>query len=430
MADIVTSRIFTDGERGITAQKLNDIVGSSVIQPAFYTNKPTAGTADPADIALILKSGAYAQVPISALAGSATQAQIWSARLRSFNAIGNPTFEVDQRNAGNQVVTGFICDRWLMGKVGTLAYIGQKIIPVAGNQPQAPGTTFNLSNSIGRIVITTSQASLGSGDQLFYNQVIEGSCFRELASDVHSLSLLVKSSVANLKFSIALRDLPGTQSLVKLCTIPVANVWTLIQLPNLPVWPSGNFSSLAGNAGYQFTITLAAGTSLIAPAADTWQSGNFIGAPGMSNFAAQAVNSSFDIGFVQHEPVSQCSTFIDKPFVQNYDECLRYYQKSYDYDVAVGTANAVGSVALMQTNTTLISGPLRFHKPMAKIPTCTAYSAVAGTINTIRLAGVDYAVTSFNSLGKAGLSGVFTNTMPAVIAGNTASLHYTADTGW
>ena len=78
MSDLTTTRIFTDGERGITAAKLNDIVGSSTIQPAFYSSKPTAPTADPADIALILKAGAYAQVPISSLAGSATQAQIWS----------------------------------------------------------------------------------------------------------------------------------------------------------------------------------------------------------------------------------------------------------------------------------------------------------------------------------------------------------------
>ena len=102
MADLVTSRMFVDGEKGITAAKLNDIVASSVIQPAFYTSKPTAGTADPTDIALILKSGAYAQVPVSTLGGSATQAQIWSTRLRSFNAIGNPSFEVDQKFCGSR----------------------------------------------------------------------------------------------------------------------------------------------------------------------------------------------------------------------------------------------------------------------------------------------------------------------------------------
>ena len=107
MSDIVTSRIFVDGEKGITAAKLNDITASSVIQPAFYTSKPTAGTADPTDIALILKSGAYAQVPVSTLGGSATQAQyrvevngavstvyFRGAIQAAYSALGTPAFTV------------------------------------------------------------------------------------------------------------------------------------------------------------------------------------------------------------------------------------------------------------------------------------------------------------------------------------------------
>src|SRR4029077_7860842 len=47
---------------------------------------------------------------------TAIQPTIWSARLRSFNAIGNPTFEVSQRNAGNSVSNpssgAFVIDRW------------------------------------------------------------------------------------------------------------------------------------------------------------------------------------------------------------------------------------------------------------------------------------------------------------------------------
>ena len=52
MSDIVTTRIFTDGEKGITATKMNDIIGSSVIQPAFYSAKSTASMADAADTLL------------------------------------------------------------------------------------------------------------------------------------------------------------------------------------------------------------------------------------------------------------------------------------------------------------------------------------------------------------------------------------------
>ena len=289
---------------------------------------PTTVSADAGNVAT-LGSDAKIYVPDPTPA-------IWSARLRSFNAIGNPTFEVDQRNVGNQVVSGFMVDRWTPGRVGTVAYTSQRVTPSPGNQPQAPGTSFNLSNALGRIVITTAQSTLGANDYLHILQTVEGPCFRELASDVHSISMLVKSSVANLKFAVALRDSgPATTSLVKLCTIPIANTWTLIQLPNLPAWPSGNFSSSPGAVGYQFSICLAAGSNMIAPAADTWQTGPFLGAPGMSNLAA-TLNATFDVGFVQHEPGAVCSTLIDKPFTQNLDECLRYYQKTYRYGVMPG----------------------------------------------------------------------------------------------
>ena len=162
---------------------------------------------------------------------------------------------------------------------------------------------------------------------------------RELINDVHSISLLVYSSVAGLKFSVALRDPTDANSLVNLCTIPTANTWTLITLPNLPVWPAGgNFSILPGAQGYNLTVTLACGSTYMAPAAGTWQTGLFLGAPGMSSWVASPVNSTFFLAFVQHEPGALCTTLMDKPFSQNLDECLRYYQKTYAYGTKPGTA--------------------------------------------------------------------------------------------
>ena len=153
MADIVTGQIFVDAEKGITAAKMNNITGSAVIQPAFYTSKPIAGTADPTDIALILKSGAYAQVPISTLGGSATQSQIWSTRLRSFNAIGNPTFEVDQRLAGAS--SGFavgapVIDRWGSFKTGTMVGAIQQNSGIV----LLPGTSFAITAKFWRVTLT------------------------------------------------------------------------------------------------------------------------------------------------------------------------------------------------------------------------------------------------------------------------------------
>ena len=365
---------------------------------------------------------------------NAVQPTIWSVRLRSFNAVGNPNFEVTQRNCGNLLtnpITGTLVeDRWLSNKSATLTATLNYQSVGSSSSTVIPGTNFRTSSKFWNVTLTGQQASLAAGDYIMLSQAVEGPQLRELVNDVHSLSLMVSSSVAGLKFGLALRDSPTSQSLVKLCTIPTANTWTLITLPNLPAWPSGNFSIFPGNYGYQLCIVLAAGTTLTAPSADVWNAGSFIGAPGMSNWAASPVNSTFSIAFIQHEPGQACTTLMDKPFTQNYDECLRYYQKSYDYDVAAGSVTFAGSVGIPQISTSSVAGPLRFHKPMAKIPTAICYNPNSGAVNSLRLSSVDYAVTGFNNIGKAGFLGVNGTGFPTVVAGAYAQIQYTADTGW
>ena len=100
-------------------------------------------------------------------------------------------------------------------------------------------------------------------------------------------------------------------------------------MPNLPIWtPSGTYSLVPGTYGYAFQICLAGGSAMLVSANDAWvSSGGGVGfaARGQDNFASNPVNSTFDIAFIQHEPGSLCTTFQDKPFNQNLDECLRYY---------------------------------------------------------------------------------------------------------
>jgi hypothetical protein len=429
MADIVTSRVFVDGEKGITAAKLNDIVASSVIQPAFYTSKPTAGTADPTDIALILKSGAYAQVPISTLGGSATQAQIWSTRLRSFNSLGNCDFECDQRTvgAGTSGAGTFAQDRWYRG--GTLSFSASRTggVPVV-----IPGTSYAITQNILRLTLLAQKVSLAATDLMYMQQWVEGPSLRELISDTHSLSLLVRSSVANVVFGIALRDSASAYTLTKLCTGGAANTWTLIQLPNLPVWsPSATWLLTPGSTGYIFDICLASGATNLSPANDTWQTGNFTGAAGQGNFANNLVNSTFDIAFVQHEPGAVCSTFMDKPFSQNLDECLRYFTKSYNYATLPGTAsNNAGAANVVAQASQNPLAYLPFPSRMAKTPTITGYSTVTGAANIARdtTASVERTITSVSVVGEAAFGGFTLAGLNSAIA--TYQLHWTADTGW
>lgn len=366
----------------------------------------------------------------------AVQPTIWSARLRSFNAIGNPTFEVDQRNVGNLVSNigsgVFAQDRWMYGKGAstTLALSAQKVATVS-TSILVPGTNFCISGAYQRLTLTTAQASLGASDYARILQNVEGPQLRELFYDVHSVSLMVRSSVAGLKFALTIRDSTATQTLAMLCTIPTANVFTLITLPNLPVFPAGNFSILSGAAGYEIGITLACGTSLQASTAGTWQTGNLLGAAGMSNFAASPVGSTFDIAFIGHEPGQQCSTLQDKQFTQNLDECLRYYQKSYNYGIVPGAVSAPGCVQLTTQTNQSPSSYIPFPKKMAKTPNVILYSSATGAINAVRdsAAAGDRAVTSVVAVGEAGYAGASLN------AYNTSGptiyqWHHTVDTGW
>ena len=391
-------------------------------------------SADPTGYRVDLESGRLcASLPISSPAGSATQAQIWDTRLRSYNAIGNPNFEVDQRLSGTfNIGASFVPneDRWMAYKSGAMTATANG--GLISGLVSIPGTSFAITQKFFRFTLTGQQTTLGASDQLKLAQFLEGIQLRELISDVSSCQILVRSSVSGLSFGLAWRDSAAAYSLTKLITVPSANTWSILTMPNLPVWtPSGNFPIGPGVLGCYFDIVLAAGSTLTSPANNTWQAGNFIGAAGQSNFAASQVNSTFDIAFVQHEPGPLCTTLMDKPFSQNLDECLRYYQKSYDYGTAVGGITTAGA-KMMIVPTGLATGavgPLSFHKPMAKIPSMFLYNHATGAANIIRDgAGVDHTAAGATNIGLSGFPSISFST--AVAAGGYMTFHYTADAGW
>ncbi len=294
-----------------------------------------------------------------------------------------------------------------------------------------PGTNFAITSKFLRVTLTTAQATLAAGDLLWVNQLIEGPGLRELISDLHSISLLVRSSVAGLNFGMTLRDAATAHSLAKLCTIPSAGAWTLIPLPNLPIWTAGATWALTpGTVGYQLSIGLAVGSTYLSPANDTWQNGNFVGALGQSNFAASPVNSTFDIAFIQHEPGPVCNPLIDLPWEENFNRCKRYWCKNYAYAVAVGTASAWMNLGQFASGTTGRLGAL-FPREMAKVPTITAYG-VAGAINQLYIDSAvgDVAVSSVNASAVGLNSATFSASQPTT--GNLAAIlgNYTASTGW
>lgn len=157
----------------------------------------------------------------------------------------------------------------------------------------------------------------------------------------------------------------------------------------------------------------------------------------MNNFAASPVNSTFDLGFVQHEPGAVCSTLMDKPFSQNLDECQRYYSKSPSYSaLATAANNALGAVTLVVPASQSPYGYVPYKKTMAKVASYAVYSPITGLINNVRdlTSNVDRVVSGAVNGGDSGFGGLlypqlippprFTNsTTPQTPDGNLWARH-------
>jgi hypothetical protein len=295
-----------------------------------------------------------------------------------------------------------------------------------------PGTSFRITNDIAAITLTAQQATLAAGDYIQFYQFVEGSRLRELVSDVHSVSLLV-SCTQPLKFGLRLASQAGPNyTLTKLCQITTANQWTLITLPNLPLWaPGATWSVTPGVKGYVLGLILAAGSTYMSPANDTWQAGNFVGALGQDNFAALPVNSVFYAAFVQHEPGPYCSPGIDLPFEDNLRSCKRYYSKSNGYTKVTPTANDWSLIGQALSGTSLRAN-IVFTEEMAVNPTVTIYdNAVTPNAVYIDALGISAAIGTGFGTTTRGVPSLATAAAFAA-GGNLSPVlgQWKDDTGW
>jgi len=350
---------------------------------------------------------------------------LWYQRLRSYNSVVNPNFEVNQLSS-NAVR---LVDRWNLWKTAgiTAAVSSGPVATSAGCL--LPGTSYRVTSQILTFQVTTAQAAApGGSDGFGFYQYPEGIAARELVNDVTSLSLMVFCNVAGLKFTVALRDGSGVYSIVYLCTIQTASQWTVIPLPNIPAFPSGSTVGLTpGSNGYNIFIVLACGPTLTAPNTGIWNTtGGYVGAPGMSNFLS-TVGNIFYCAFVQHEPGSVCTALIDKPFLQNYQECLRYYQKNTHYANTPCTGNwkLVGTLAA--TNSTQIRCLIRFTPEMAKTPT-VRWTGNSTALGNVFLESVGLVAVGSTGVGTSGVQSITLSAAPTCAAYADVLADWDADT--
>jgi hypothetical protein len=365
---------------------------------------------------------------------TALKPTIWSVRSSSYNALGNPNFEVDQANVGAQVTTGRVVDRWMLGTNGTMVVTGYQF-SFGNTGIVIPGSNYIVSAQSVRLYITTTQASLTGSNYAELLTWMEGPAWRRLSQGPHSLSILCQCTISPFTFAIALRDMGSTNttttSLVLPFTYNAGGAWQLLTAPNLPAFPAGNFTSAPGVQSLQLSITIACGPTFSAPTSGpTWQSGNFIGFTGQGNLAATS-GASLYIAFVQHEPGPYCTPFIELPFPKNLRACQRYFAKSASYSVKLPTANAnyrwIGSQI---SGSTAVRCHVHYPVEMAKSPTITMYDYLAN-LNQVYLESVGNVAISSVSGDSAGINAVALSAAQTPTYQGAAVLgQWKSDTGW
>jgi hypothetical protein len=192
-------------------------------------------------------------------------------------------------------------------------------------------------------------------------------------------------------YSVAVVNGSSTRSYAAVYTQTAANVaqYNTVTIPGdtAGTWASDN------TIGMFINFTLAAGSTYVAPAANTWAAGYYLAVPGQVNGVA-ATSDIFRITGVVilpgiEAPSAARSALIMRPFDQELVTCQRYYWQ--------GRAVAMKGVVLTGTGPAGLGMPM--HVPMRATP---SLSIASGTIDILDGGG-----------GGGSINGITTNASTA-----------------
>lgn len=301
---------------------------------------------------------------------------------RRKNLVHNGCFRVNQR-ASVGVANGARAygwtDRWWAATAGGGA--------LSIDAVDITGTASPEGNAL-RVYTSTVDASVAAGDYGYFGHVIEGLDARilrwgEADASPATLGMFVYCGKTGLH-AVSIRNWATfNRSYIATFNVPVANTWQFVTL-TIPPPPTGSFFARDDTGSIEISIPMWTGTTLQAPAANTWQTASYISVAGLASYAGSSgLTEQIRLAMVQFEPGSVSTSYEWLPVSQQMEICSRYFQ-AYDTVGASGNygffpgSGAIG-VAGNATSNCMYSLPLR--SPMRAAPTCT-FSA-ASTFNVL-----------------------------------------------
>ena len=256
------------------------------------------------------------------------------------NLLYNGAMQVAQRGTSTTGITAngyYTTDRWntLVNTLGTWTQT------VESDAPNGSG----FRNSV-KMLCTTADAAPASADALAFRQIFEGQDLQRVAKGTPSakaltLSFWVKSNVTG-TYVAELIDVDNTRQVSAAYTISASATWEKKTI-TFPADTTGAFDN-DNAASMTLQMWLAAGSGFTSGTlATTWASTTAANrAVGQTNLAA-ATNNYWQITGVQLEVGDTATDFEHLPFGVELARCQRYYEKSYNLDVAIGTNTTTGT---------------------------------------------------------------------------------------
>ena len=288
------------------------------------------------------------------------------------NRIINGAMVIDQRNVGasGTATNVFTVDRWsFTGTQISKATWGQNL-----NSVTAP---TGFKNYLG--IQSSSAYSVLSTDIFTLQQPIEGFNVADLAWGTASaatvtLSFRVYSSLTG-TFGGSLTNATPNRSYPFTYTVSSANTWTTISI-TVPGDTTGTWAT-DNSQGLRVYFGLGVG-STYSGTAGAWAGADYRSATGATSVVGTS-GATFYITGVQLEKGSTATPFDYRPYGTELALCQRYFEKSYDVDVAPGSITALRSFrATCQATTQYMSINTQFAVRKRATPTVTAYNPNTG----------------------------------------------------
>jgi hypothetical protein len=296
----------------------------------------------------------------------------------------NGGMEVNQQNPGTGIgVSGYPVDLWYFQKAGAVT---------ANFSVQQFSWNNNGFPSLLAISVTTAQAAMAASDIITLYHFIEGYRVARLGwGAAGAMPITIGFWTAHTRtgtYSVSVRNGAASRSYTATYTqnVSTAMEYKTITVPGDTVgtWAKDNTSGLS------LAFPMAAGSTFVAPAANTWYGANYIAAPGQVNAVAATTDVFRITGVVVlpgiEAPSAARSPLVMRPYDQELLTCMRYcYKRVFNPNQVLAT--------LQVYNTTSASGAIMdFPVQMRAIPTII-------TSGSFGLANANGAVTNLSGGG-------------------------------